>query len=149
VLVTSTDRERELFDQVVLAAHSDDSLALIADSSPAERDILSAIRYAPNEVFLHRDARLMPRRRAAWSAWNVIDWGREDEIAVTYWMTALQAVAPKKPLFVSLTPPFEPDEALTFARMSYSHPQYDAAALAAQARLDEIQGRARLWFCGA
>jgi predicted NAD/FAD-binding protein len=149
VFVTSTDGHTERFDQAILASHSDETLAVLADAGPAERDILSAIRYGENRVFLHRDERLMPRRKAAWSAWNVLDWRGQDEIAVTYWMNALQGVDRRYPLFVSLNPPFEPLARLTFASFRYRHPQYDAAALAAQARLGEIQGLARLWFCGA
>jgi predicted NAD/FAD-binding protein len=150
VFVTGTDGHTELFDQAILAAHSDETLAMLGDASRAERDILSSIGYSPNTVFLHRDERLMPRRRAARSAWNVLDWGgRDDDIAVTYWMNALQGIDRGKPLFVSLNPPFDPAANLTFASLSYSHPQYDAAALGAQARLAEIQGRSRLWFCGA
>jgi predicted NAD/FAD-binding protein len=80
---------------------------------------------------------------------DVIDWGGQDEIAVTYWMNALQGIDQSRPLFVSLNPPFEPAPELIFASFIYHHPQYDAAALAAQRRLAEIQGRARLWFCGA
>jgi predicted NAD/FAD-binding protein len=149
VFVTSTDGHTELYDQAILASHSDETLALIGDAGKAEREILSAIPYGPNRVYLHRDIRLMPRRKAAWSAWNVLDWGGRDEIAVTYWMNALQGIDRARPLFVSLNPPFEPAARLTFASFVYDHPQYDAAALRAQARLAEIQGQARLWFCGA
>ena len=149
VFVTASDGHTELFDAAILAAHSDETLALLGDASGDEREILSAIRYSPNRVFLHRDERLMPQRKAAWSAWNVLDWGGDDEIAVTYWMNALQGIDRRRPLFVSLNPPFEPRPLLTFASFTYHHPQYDAAALAAQRRLPEIQGRARLWFCGA
>jgi uncharacterized protein len=150
VFVTGTDGHTELFDQAILASHTDETLAMLGDANAAEREILSAIAYAPNRVFLHRDARLMPRRKAAWAAWNVLDWGGSDEdIAVTYWMNALQRIDVAKPLFISLNPPFDPAANLTFARFSYSHPQYDARALAMQARLGEIQGRSRLWFCGA
>jgi predicted NAD/FAD-binding protein len=95
----------------------------------------------------------MPKRRRAWGAWNFLranGRGEADgDVAVTYWMNALQQIDPAKPLFVSLNPPFEPDPALTFARFSCDHPQFDAAAFAAQARLDDIQGTDRTWFCGA
>ena len=150
VFVTGTDGHTELFDQAILASHSDETLAMLGDATDTERDVLSSIGYSPNKVFLHRDERLMPRRQAAWSAWNVLDWGgRDDEIAVTYWMNALQGIDRRKPLFISLNPPFEPAANLTFGRFSYAHPQYDATALEAQKRLPRIQGRSRLWFCGA
>jgi predicted NAD/FAD-binding protein len=149
VFVTSIDGHTELYDAAVLACHSDETLTLLADASPAERQVLGSIRFSPNRVYVHRDERLMPRRKAAWAAWNVLDWGGEDEIAVTYWMNVLQAIDRRKPLFISLNPPFEPEHRLTFGCFTYSHPQYDAAALAAQKRLARIQGRARIWFCGA
>jgi uncharacterized protein len=150
VFVTDSHGHTQIYDQAILATHTDQALAMLGEATSAERDILSAIPYGPNQVYLHRDARLMPLRRAAWSAWNVLDWGGNDtEISVTYWMNALQGIEPNKPLFISLNPPFEPARHLTFARFNYSHPQYDARALDAQLRLDEIQGVARLWFAGA
>ena len=102
-------------------------------------------------IFLHRDARLMPRRKAAWASWNVLQTeanaGRQ--ISVTYWMNRLQNLDPRRPLFVSLNPPREPDPALTFARYTSDHPQFNAPALAAQKRLERLQGARHTWFCGA
>jgi predicted NAD/FAD-binding protein len=138
------------FDQVIIAAHSDQALAMLADATPRERAVLAPIRYAGNDVYLHRDPRLMPKRKAAWSSWNVLK-GDDPRtpVAVTYWMNALQGIEARCPLFVSLNPPFAPREDLTFERFSYDHPQYDRAALAAQAELETIQGVRRTWFCGA
>lgn len=141
----------ELFDQVVIAAHAPDALAMLRDASPEERALLGAVRYRFNDVYLHRDTRLMPRRKAAWAAWNFLqedDDGTKD-VAVTYWMNKLQGIDADKPLFVSLNPPFAPDPAKVFGRYAYDHPQYDRAALAAQQSLETIQGRDRIWFCGA
>jgi len=150
VRVSGTDGHAELFDEVVIASHSDEALAMLPRTCEVQGRILSAIPYAPNTVFLHRDPKLMPKRKAAWAAWNVLDWGgREDDIAVTYWMNALQGIDPAKPLFISLNPPFEPEPHLALARFAYCHPQFDKTALAMQARLDEIQGCSHLWFCGA
>ena len=93
---------------------------MLSDASGQERAILGDIRYAPNVVYLHRDARLMPKRRHAWASWNFLRWQRQDstlnDVAVTYWMNRLQGIDDDKPLFVSLNPPFEPDPALTFGR---------------------------------
>ena len=114
---------------------------------------LGAIGYAPNTVYLHRDERLMPKRKRAWASWNFLRWQREgtavNDVAVTYWMNRLQGIDDDKPLFVSLNPPFEPDAALTFGKYMCEHPQFNAAAFAAQKRLGEIQGRRHTWFCGA
>jgi uncharacterized protein len=125
----------------------------LCDADDSERAVLGAIKYAPNTVYLHRDARLMPKRRRVWASWNFLRWQREgtteNDVAVTYWMNELQGIDNNKPLFVSLNPPFDPDPELTFGKYLCEHPQYNAAAFAAQKRLDEIQGRRHTWFCGA
>lgn len=153
VVVHDSHGRHDTYDHVVIAAHSDQALAMLADPSADETAVLSAIGYAPNTVYLHRDIRLMPKRRHAWASWNFLRWKREEagvnDVAVTYWMNQLQGIDEDKPLFVSLNPPFAPDPALTFGRYMCEHPQYNAAAFAAQQRLDEIQGRRRTWFCGA
>jgi uncharacterized protein len=143
----------DIYDHVVIAAHSDQALAMLSDADERERDLLGAIRYAPNTVYLHRDARLMPKRRRAWASWNFLRWRREaateNDVAVTYWMNKLQGIDDDKPLFVSLNPPFAPAAELTFGKYLCDHPQFTAAAFAAQKRLHEIQGRRHTWFCGA
>jgi uncharacterized protein len=153
VVVNDSHGGRDTYDHVVIASHSDQALAMLSDASDRERTILSDIRYAPNVVYLHRDIRLMPKRRRAWASWNFLRWQREgttvNDVAVTYWMNRLQGIDDDKPLFVSLNPPFEPDPALTFGKYMCDHPQYNAAAFAAQKRLGEIQGKRHTWFCGA
>lgn len=138
------------FDQVVIATHADQALALLEQPSHAERDVLGAFRYSGNEAVLHADPRLMPRRRSAWAAWNYLADRRVDEkLCVTYWMNPLQAIPADTPLFVTLNPVEEPDPARVFYRTRYEHPQFDAGAMAAQARLWSLQGDGGVWFCGA
>jgi predicted NAD/FAD-binding protein len=153
VVVDDSHGRSDTYDHVVIAAHSDQALAMLTDADDRERAILGAIGYAPNTVYLHRDVRLMPKRRRAWASWNFLRWQRrgktENDVAVTYWMNQLQGIEADKPLFVSLNPPFEPDPLLTFGKYICDHPQYNATAFAAQKRLDEIQGRRHTWFCGA
>jgi predicted NAD/FAD-binding protein len=153
VVIDDSQGGRERYDQVVIAAHSDQALSMLADADERERTTLGSIRYAPNQIFLHRDIRLMPKSRRAWASWNFLRWQRDDapgnDVAITYWMNRLQGIEESKPLFVSLNPPFEPDPALTFGKYVKAHPQYDAGAFAAQKRIDEIQGQRRTWFCGA
>lgn len=153
VIVHDSHGHSETYDHVVIASHSDQALAMLSDASEAERSILGDISYSPNIAYLHRDPRLMPKRKSAWASWNFLRWPREDsplnDVAVTYWMNELQGIDKDKPLFVSLNPPFEPDPALTFGRYLCEHPQYNAAAFAAQKRLGEIQGQRHTWFCGA
>jgi uncharacterized protein len=153
VTVCDSLGHRDHYDQVVIAAHSDQALGMLTDASDAERSTLGAITYRPNDVYLHRDPRLMPKRRRAWAAWNFLRGNGRGEagsdVAITYWMNALQGIDPACPIFVSLNPPFTPHPDLTFARFLCEHPQFDAQAFAAQQRLEDIQGTNRTWFCGA
>ncbi|MBR0712897.1 NAD(P)/FAD-dependent oxidoreductase [Bradyrhizobium liaoningense] len=153
IVVHDSHGHHDCFDHVVIAAHSDQALAMLSDADHHERDVLGAIGYAPNTVYLHRDVRLMPRRPCAWASWNFLRWQREgtveNDVAVTYWMNRLQGIDHDRPLFVSLNPPFAPAPELTFGTFMCEHPQYNAAAFAAQKRLSEIQGRRHTWFCGA
>ncbi|HEX7884140.1 MAG TPA: FAD-dependent oxidoreductase [Afipia sp.] len=153
VIVKDSLGHSDTYDHVVIAAHSDQALTMLADADVNERSVLGDIRYAPNTVYLHRDPRLMPKRRNAWASWNFLRWKRAgapvNDVAVTYWMNPLQGLDDARPLFVSLNPPFAPDPALTFARYLCDHPQYDTAAFAAQKRLPDIQGKRHTWFCGA
>jgi predicted NAD/FAD-binding protein len=140
------------FDQVVLAVHGDLALRLLAPASAAERTVLSQVRYQDNAMLLHTDATLMPRRRGVWSSWNYLARGPEDhrrEVAVTYWMNRLQNIATPRPLLVSLNPFRAPRAGSVLVEKTYRHPQYDPAMLRAQRMLPAIQGRDRVWFCGA
>ncbi len=150
VMVTDAGGETDRFDQVIFASHSDQTLAMLGDATENERAVLAPIQYRENDVWLHADMALMPRRKAAWTAWNVLsNADRNAELTLTYWMNVLQGIDRSTPVFVTLNPPLPPREELTFGRYSYAHPQYDSAALAAQARLPEIQGAHRSWFAGA
>jgi uncharacterized protein len=150
VSVTDASGHTERFDQVIMACHTDESLALLTDMTQAEHSILSDIQYRSNDVWLHRDPALMPKRKAAWAAWNVLQAApMEPDLTLTYWMNALQGIPDTHPLFVTLNPANPPREDLTFGRFTYSHPQYDARAVAAQKRLVDVQGHQRVWFCGA
>jgi predicted NAD/FAD-binding protein len=144
--------ETEIYDQIVMAAHSDQSLAMLSDASDGEQEILSAIRYLPNDVYLHRDLKLMPKRHSVWSAWNYISRdinGRDPTMSVSYWMNRLQNIDYSKPVFVTLNPPEPPAPDMTFGHYVYDHPQFDGAALKAQTHLPTIQGVNRTWYCGA
>lgn len=152
VTVWAGDQPPDRFDNVIVAAHSNQALAMLGDATSVEETILSAIPYRPNRVVLHRDARLMPKRRAAWAAWNYLRCAcdrDEPEVSVTYWMNRLQGIDENKPLFVSLNPVIEPREDMVFGEWMFDHPQYDARALSAQARLHDIQGTRGVYFAGA
>jgi predicted NAD/FAD-binding protein len=140
----------ERFDRVVLAVHSDQALALLGAPSAAERRVLSAIRYQPNEALLHTDPVVMPRRRRAWASWNVrVPRVPREGVQVTYHMNRLQGLAAKDDWFVTLGDDGAIDPRRVHARIAYAHPIFDAAALAAQRRHAEIDGGGGVHFAGA
>lgn len=149
VEVTS-DAGSERFDQVVLACHSDQALAVLADASERERAVLGAIPYQANEVVLHTDASLLPRRRKAWAAWNAFI-PREPgaPCTVSYCMNLLQSFDSPQPFVVTLNRSEAIDPAKVLRRMHYHHPVYTHASVTAQRRKAEIQGVNRTWFAGA
>lgn len=143
--------EWELYDDVVLATHSDISLRLLTDPRPEERAALSAVRYQPNSATLHRDARVMPRSRRAWSSWVYCEPAgrRPDRIDLTYWMNSLQPIRQDDPMFVTLNSNHPIAEEMIYDQVTFHHPVYDHAALAAQASVRSWNGRAGTWYCGA
>ena len=141
---------REDFDRVVLAVHSDQALSLLADPSPAEREILGAIRYQDNRVVLHTDAALLPSHPAARASWNYrIPRKQEGPVFVTYDMNRLQGIESSEPLLVTLNAPgpIAPDH----VRHAFTtqHPIFDVEAIHAQAHRRRISGERWTHYCGA
>ncbi|SAL69322.1 amine oxidase [Caballeronia choica] len=143
-------RGTEMFDHVVLACHSDETLALLADASPAERATLGAIRYLPNRAVLHTDAALLPMKRA-WSAWNYESRNTQGDtqVCVHYLINRLQPLPFHTPVIVSLNPVREPRAERVIREFAYSHPLFDQAAIHAQRALPSLQGERNTWFAGA
>jgi uncharacterized protein len=140
----------EEFDEVVLAAHADEALALLTDPSPAEAEILGAFPYQPNEAVLHTDRALLPRRRAAWAAWNYhLPAQPRGRCAVTYYMNHLQSLDADRPFCVTLNRTAAIDPAQVIRVIPYAHPVFTRAAMAAQERHAEISGVERTHYCGA
>jgi predicted NAD/FAD-binding protein len=145
-----TDTGVERFDQVVLACHSDQALALLADPSAAETEVLGAIPYQANETVLHTDARLLPTRRKAWAAWSAyVPAEPGAACTVSYCMNLLQGLDSREPFVVTLNRSKDIDTAKVLARMRYHHPVYTHASVAAQSRRGEINGVNRTWYAGA
>lgn len=140
----------ERFDAVFLACHSDQALALLNNPSPAEREVLAAIPYQANEAVLHTDTTLLPKKRLAWAAWNyLMPDGPGGRVCLTYNMNLLQGIAADETLCVTLNASehIAPDKVI--ARMTYHHPLFTRAGVAAQARHREIDGTHRTYYCGA
>lgn len=138
------------FDAIVIATHSDQALALLGDADALEREVLGAIPYQRNEVVLHTDRRLLPRNRKAWAAWNAfVPADPEAECSVSYCMNLLQGLDSPEPFVVTLNRSAAIDPSRVLARLVYHHPVYTHASVAAQARVDELNGRRHTWFAGA
>lgn len=143
--------EWELFDDVVFATHSDISLSLLADASPAERAALSAVRYQPNQAILHRDPSVMPKNRKCWSSWVYVEpkSGASGKIDLTYWMNSLQPIPQDDPIFVTLNSNGGIRDELIDDVVTFDHPVYDNAAIAAQSTIRAMNGTNNTWFAGA
>ena len=140
----------ERFDKVIFACHSDHALALLEQPSEQERDILGALPYANNDVVLHTDTRLLPKRKLAWASWNYRLGGPSDQpAAVTYDMNILQGIESDTTFCVSLNQTAAIDPSKILARFQYAHPQYSLAGTAAQARWEELLGAQHTYYCGA
>jgi predicted NAD/FAD-binding protein len=141
----------ERFDRVVMACHAPQSFAMLEAPDAEERAILGHLRTQPNRMVLHSDPALMPRRRAAWAAWNYITAAPRPDpdrpISLSYWMNRLQNLTTPQPLIVTLNPESEPRDIHDEAMLD--HPVFDTAAIASQKRLPAIQGRGGVYYAGA
>ena len=152
VRVSFAGGQTEHFSQAVFACHSDETLALLADATHAEKKVLSCFRYQPNRAVLHTDASLLPRNRDAWSAWNYITGGGGPDsrpVSVSYLINKLQPLPFERPLIVTLNPTHAPRPDSVIEHFDYAHPIFDRAAIDAQRELPAIQGKRHTWFCGA
>ncbi|MHA6263052.1 NAD(P)/FAD-dependent oxidoreductase [Arenibacterium sp. CAU 1754] len=141
----------ETYDDVVFATHSDDAMRLLEDATPREKATVGAITYQPNDIVLHADTSVMPKRRSCWSSWVYTEDRRapSDKIDLTYWMNSLQPIPEEDPHFVTLNTKRQIREELIYDTVTLRHPVYDTAALEAQERVREFNGTQSTWFCGA
>ncbi|HXV64446.1 MAG TPA: FAD-dependent oxidoreductase [Vicinamibacteria bacterium] len=149
-VTVATESGTSAFDHVVIAAHSDQALAMLKDPTESEKDVLGAIRYQPNDTLLHTDDRLLPRNRRAWASWNYVVPARPQASPhVTYYSNRLQSLGDGPNYCVSLnqTASVRPDRILD--RVEFHHPIYTQAALDAHSRVSEVSGRHRTSYCGA
>lgn len=143
----------ERFDQVILASHADQSLAMLAEPSAQERSTLGAIRYHPNRAVLHTDTSVMPQKKLAWAAWNyeraAHDSTESTRVCLHYWLNLLQPLPFSQDVIVSLNPVREIDHAHVIGEYDYAHPVFDLPAIQAQANMPQLQGQQHTWFAGA
>jgi len=150
VIVTPGDGQQLTFDAVVMACHSDQALAMLADPSEQECEILGAIPYQPNETILHTDISLMPKRKLAWASWNYHRFSEDERlVSVTYDMSRLQHLNASETLLVSLNATDRIDPARILRRIDYQHPVYNSSSVRARKRRQEISGINNTFYCGA
>jgi predicted NAD/FAD-binding protein len=150
VHLTGPDGTSESFDHVVIAAHSNEALALLGDPDANEREILGAIPYQANQVMLHTDRSLLPARKSVWASWNYhIPAAKTDRVAVTYNMNMLQSLKISEQFMVTLNRAERIDRHKVIRDLLDHHPVYTPPSLAARKRLSEINGQRRTYYCGA
>lgn len=151
VYVRAVAGEWEQFDELIMATHSDDALALLSDPSAGERRALGAVRYQANSAVLHADTGVMPKSRKCWASWVYTEpnGAQADKIDLTYWMNSLQPIPKDDPLFVTLNSNTPIREELIYDQVTFRHPVYDLGAVAAQGEVRAMNGVRNTWFCGA
>lgn len=151
VEIKTNGADWEMFDEVVFATHSDDTLRMLADPTASETATLGAVRYQPNRVVLHSDTSIMPKRRAVWSSWIYAEEAgkQADQIDLTYWMNSLQPWLTGQDYMVTLNTTRPIRDELIWNEVTLRHPVYDTAAIAAQSQAAAMNGSNRTWFCGA
>ncbi|HRE13891.1 MAG TPA: FAD-dependent oxidoreductase [Usitatibacteraceae bacterium] len=148
----ATDAGTERFDQVVLATHTDQSLALLENPTLEERAVLKAIPYQANVAVLHTDEGQLPRRRSAWASWNFHAPRPElsdDPVSLTYLLNRLQPLPFASPVMVTMNPIDPPREDKVLATFDYHHPVFLEGSDEAKRRVASLQGRGRTFFAGA
>lgn len=150
VLVTPHGGVPERFDEVVIAAHADEALAMLEDATPNEREILGSFRFQENVAVLHTDKSVMPTRRKAWACWNAnVPRKATGKVSLTYDMNLLQGLRAREEYFVTLNRTEEINPRSVLRTIRYHHPVFSRPAVLAQRRHAEISGQNRSHFCGA
>ncbi len=150
VVVKPADQPAEIFDEVVMATHADQTMSLLSDADQLECEVLSAFPYQENDAILHTDISLLPEQRRAWASWNYhVASGPSQPATVTYDLSRLQGHASAEPILLTLNETESIDPGKVLRRFTYHHPAYRLESIAAQQRHSEISGRTRTHFCGA
>ncbi len=152
VRVKDSQGNSMLYDNVIFACHSDQALKLLSNPSTEEQKIIGDIKYQPNEMVLHTDQSFMQKRENAWSSWVYLSEEKKDTntgVSLSYWMNNLQPLKTKTPIIITLNPGKEPNPNLIQDRYNFTHPIFDEPAIQAQRRIPDIQGKDRIYYCGA
>ncbi len=152
IIVETKGGEKQIFDHVIMACHADEALQLIDKPTKDETDILGAFKYQDNKIVVHGDKSFMPQRKKCWASWVYLSEKKKDDnpsVSLSYWMNNLQPLTTDEDVIVTLNPGRLPQENMIMDEHVFSHPIFDKGAILAQDRIQEIQGKNGLWFCGA
>jgi uncharacterized protein len=151
VTVYASDGSQEVFDSVIIAAHGNQALEMLANPTYEEQRLLSNFKYQYNKATLHTDAKIMPKKKLAWSSWNYRIQMQDETLtpSTIYWMNSLQQVSDKKDYFVSINPHNDLDEKKIIMELDYEHPLFDVPAINAQAELHKLNETGPIYFCGS
>ena len=150
--VTDKTGTSDIFDHIILASHADESLKMLQHFAGEYDDVLPNFTYQKNHIVVHSDTSFMPKNKNCWSSWVYLCEGREDTkpvLSVSYWMNNLQNLDHDYPIFVTLNPGREPRPETVIDKHDFTHPVFDTAAIKAQKKINSIQGKNNIWFCGA
>lgn len=151
VVVKDMQGGAQIFDQVIFTCHADEALRMLDEPAPYQ-SVIGAFDYQNNQIIVHTDTSYMPREKKCWASWVYLSEGRKDRnqsVSLSYWMNNLQGLDPAYPIIVTLNPGRRPQEDLILDEHTFSHPIFDLKAIKAQDRIENIQGKNGLWFCGA
>jgi len=152
ILVEDEKGNKESFEQVIFACHSDQAVDILSDASASEKEILGNFKYQGNKMILHTDEKFLPKNKKCWSSWVYLSEEKNDKsgnVCLSYWMNNLQNLGTITPVIVTLNPYKMPDKEKIIDEYIFEHPVFDKAAINAQAKISEIQGKNNTWFCGA
>lgn len=152
VKLVDQDGGEHFFDQVVFACHPDEAMEMIQNPEPETASVIGSFRYQENTIVVHEDESFMPIRKECWASWIYLNDSPKDEkstVSLSYWMNNLQPLETSATILVTLNPGRQPDPSKVHDTHVFHHPVFDEPAIRAQARIESIQGRGGLWFCGA
>ena len=148
-VIIKTKTNSDVFDAVIFATHSDQSLRLLQDYSDDEKNILSKIKYQKNTALIHTDTSILPKRKNAWSSWNYLLNKDDDTVTLTYNMNILQSLNASKTYCVTINDCDLIDKDKIIKKINYEHPLFTKDTIESQNNKNLINGVNNTYFCGA
>tara|TARA_B100000029_G_scaffold511304_1_gene604972 strand:+ start:2142 stop:3389 length:1248 start_codon:yes stop_codon:yes gene_type:complete len=148
-ILVYTNKSKKSYDNVICACHADEASNITKKINPEASNLLQKFKYTKNKIYLHSDEKLMPNNKKIWSSWNYLSISKNKKIYsfFTYWMNKLQNIDKNYPFFLTLNPPIKPKK--IFYKTIYTHPIFTKESMEIPNKIDKIQGKNGVWFCGS